>query len=207
MPDRPIIPTRIIPAGAPLPDRPPNPDDIPPWRAPAPAPPHSGAHPSAHPAPDPPRTRPHPTAHPPHPPHPSAHPHFEPAHPSTIEVRLTYEPFYVEPEPAPSLWDRIRSIAPVWKIAAALAAAAFPIPGVGYSLGGVWAYCVSEARTEVGVTWAYGLALVPLCISGRVVKHTRSLRALFVCSICLIGVTGAVHLYDPVTALTGVHPR
>jgi len=35
---RPVTPTRVIPAGAPLPDRPPEPGEIPPWRTP-PAPP------------------------------------------------------------------------------------------------------------------------------------------------------------------------
>ena len=213
MTDRPIIPTRIIPAGAPLPDRPPGPDDIPPWRAPAPAPPHPSAHlPHSaphppHPTPDPPRTRTHPAAHPPHPPHPSAHPHFDPAHPSTIEVRLTYEPFYLEPEPEPSLWDRVRTFAPAWKIAAALAGAVVPIPGVGYSLGSVWAYTVSEGRAEWGAALGYGLALVPVLLAGRAVAGTRSTRALLALAIALVGVTGAVHLFDPVTAVTGVHPR
>ncbi|MFJ7067512.1 hypothetical protein [Streptomyces sp. NPDC101115] len=200
MTNRPITPTRIIPAGAALPDRPPEPGELPPWRAPAPEPAHSGAHPH----PNPPRTRPDPPAHPPT----NLHPNPEPANPGPIEVRVVFAPAEEPgPEPEPTLLDRIRSVAPVWKIGVALAGAAVPIPGVGYSLGGVWAYCVGEARTEFGVVGAYGLALVPLYLAGRAVARTRGLRALFACAVCLIGVTGAVHLFDPVTALTGVHPR
>ncbi|MFD0078210.1 hypothetical protein ACFVIY_37915 [Streptomyces sp. NPDC127166] len=122
-------------------------------------------------------------------------------------MRLTYEPLYIEPEPDPSLWDRVRTFAPAWKIAAALAGAVVPIPGVGYSLGSVWAYTVGEARAEWGAAYGYGLALVPLLLAGRAVSRTHSTRALFALAVALVGVTGAVHLFDPVTALTGVHPR
>lgn len=37
VPDKPIVPTRIIPAGVPLPARPPEPGEAPPWRPPPPA--------------------------------------------------------------------------------------------------------------------------------------------------------------------------
>lgn len=191
MTNRPIVPTRIIPPGAPLPDRPPGPDDIPPWRAPARA--HS------HPAP-------HPSAHPPKNPHPNPHP--APADPGPIEVRVTLVPAEVPaPEPEPTRLDRIRAIAPLWKILAALAGAVVPIPGVGYSISGVWAYCVSETRDTFGAAWGYALALITLSLAGRAVSRTRSLRTLFALAVCLIGVTGAAHLYDPITALTGAHPR
>ncbi|MEU0634344.1 hypothetical protein [Streptomyces sp. NPDC005989] len=49
MPDRPITPTRIIPAGAPLPPRSPEPGEVPPWRA-TPAPPTPPAPPVPPPA-------------------------------------------------------------------------------------------------------------------------------------------------------------
>ncbi|MGO4630521.1 hypothetical protein AB4225_06190 [Streptomyces sp. 2RAF24] len=197
MTNRPITPTRIIPARAALPDRPPEPDELPPWRSPAPAHPNADPHPGAH-------TRPGPPSEPP--PHPNPNP--APAHPGPIEVRVIFAPVEeLEPEPEPTLLDRIRAVAPVWKIGAALAGAVVPIPGVGYSLGGVWAYCVGEARTVFGASTAYVLAFLPLLVTGRAVARTRSLRALFACAICLIGVTGAVHWFDPITALTGVHPR
>jgi hypothetical protein len=124
-----------------------------------------------------------------------------------IEVRVTVAPEPVAPEPEPTLWDRIRGIAPVWKILAALAAAVTPLPGVGYSAGSIWAYCVDEARTDFGVAYGYGLALVPLLLAGRAFLRSRALRWLVALVVALIGLTGAIHLFDPVTFLTGVHPR
>ncbi|MFF1284404.1 type VII secretion-associated serine protease, partial [Streptomyces sp. NPDC058299] len=38
-PRRPVSPTRVIPAGAPLPARAPEPGEVPPWRTPPPPPP------------------------------------------------------------------------------------------------------------------------------------------------------------------------
>lgn len=205
MTDRPITPTRIIPAGAPLPDRPPEPDEVPPWRAPAATPQAPDAQSNAHSAPHPARTPPVPPEQPPT----SAHPHPAPLPPAAIEVRVVFAPIETEPEPSrwERLWAWVTGIARPWKICFGLAAAAAPIPGVGHSLGGVWAYCVDGAREQFGAGWAYGIALVPLYLCGRIVVRTGSLRALAALGVCLIGVTGAVHLFDPVTALTGVHPR
>ncbi|MEV0963282.1 hypothetical protein AB0J25_11950 [Streptomyces sp. NPDC049910] len=183
MTDQPITPTRIIPAGAPLPARPPAPDEAPPWRAPAPP------YPGAHPPPPPPRDdRP----------------------PGPIEVRVTVDLAVPYEEPEPSLWERfgawLRQFGRPWQFCLVFAAAVLPIPGVGYSLGTVWAYTVGEAR-EVGVAHAYVLALVPLYLAARAVRRTHSLRWLFALAVALIGVTGAVDWFDPITALTGVHPR
>jgi hypothetical protein len=192
----PVTPTRIIPAGAPLPARPPGPDDIPPWWDR----PNPGAHPN--PNPNPPRTR----TDPPAPPtNQNPEPAPEPANPGPLEVRITFEPAPVEP--APGLWDRIRAVAPAWKILGALAAAVFPIPGVGYSIGSIWAYCVGEARHDFSPAHGYALALVPLLLAGRAFFRTRALRWLFALVVALIGLTGALHWFDPITALTGVHPR
>lgn len=184
MTDQPITPTRIIPAGAPLPARPPTPDEAPPWRAPAP--PHASAPPpppNPHPAPEPP-----------------------PAEPGVIEVRVTYAPYPTAPEPDPSWWQRLTAIAPAWQLAAVLLLALFPIPGVGHSIATVWAYTVGEAR-QFGIPHAYALALTPLLFAGRAFTRTRSLRSLFVLAVALVGLTGAVDWFDPITALTGVHPR
>ncbi|CAL9662627.1 hypothetical protein [Streptomyces sp. enrichment culture] len=52
-PRRPVTPTRVIPAGAPLPQRPPEPGEEPPWRTPPP-PPVITSPPSPVPAPPPP---------------------------------------------------------------------------------------------------------------------------------------------------------
>ncbi|MFE0270832.1 hypothetical protein ACFWZY_01630 [Streptomyces sp. NPDC058992] len=197
MTDQPITPTRIIPAGAALPARPPDPDDVPPWRAPAPA------YPAAHPNPNPPGPRP--GANPP-PPHSHPAPGSAPAEPGVIEVRVAYDPYPTAPDPAPSWWDRLTAIAPVWKLALVLALALAPIPGVGHSIATVWAYTVGEAR-EFGIPHAYALALAPLLLSGRAFTRTRSLRSLFVLAVALVGLTGAVEWFDLITALTGVHPR
>lgn len=185
----PIIPSRIIPASAPLPERSPSAGELPPWR--------TSLAPPAPPAPPQPPTRF--VFLPPPPPPPSG----------PIEVHVRLLPVELPPEPTrwERLWSWITSIARPWQICAALTGALIPIPGVGYSAAGIWAYCVDGARDQFGAGWAYAIALVSLYLAGRAVHRTRRLRALVACTICLIGVTGAIHLYDPVTALTGVHPR
>ncbi|MEE1814229.1 hypothetical protein PUR59_04235 [Streptomyces sp. SP18ES09] len=180
MSDRPITPTRIIPAGAPLPDRPPAPDDIPPWRAPA--------------------------APPPAPP-PVAMPWPEPPPPGPLQIHVTFLPAEEPPEPTRGerLWAWVTSIAKPWKIVLALLAALLPIPGVGYSAAGVWAYTAGLARTEVGIPWAYALTGVPLLLAGRLLHRTRALRFLVAAVIALIGLLfGALSPFDLVTITTGV---
>ncbi|MEV8402599.1 hypothetical protein [Streptomyces niveus] len=185
MATEPIIPSRIIPAGAPLPPRPPEPGEAPPWRTP----------PAAPPAP---------------PAQPPADWHRLPPDPQPIAVRVTVDMVYPEPAPEPSRWERlwawVTSLARPWQISAALAAAMLPIPFTGYSTGTTWAYTISFARDEIGVPQAYGLALVPLLITGGVFLRTRRTLPLVALAICTVGVTGAIDLFDPVTALTGVRP-
>ncbi|WP_282698027.1 hypothetical protein [Streptomyces sp. CC208A] len=176
----PITPTHIIPASAALPPRPPGPDDIPPWRTP-PAPPT----PPAVPTPPPPQ-------------------------PGPIEVHVTLAP--AEGPPAPpepsrwaTAWTQLTTIAPVWKLAAAFLAALLPIPGVGYSLAGVWAWCVGDARETFGPQYGYGLATVPFLLAVRALRRTPALRYLTATVIGLIGlVFGALDLFDVVTITTGV---
>ncbi|MYR93082.1 MULTISPECIES: hypothetical protein [unclassified Streptomyces] len=188
MTDRtPIIPTRIIPGGAPLPAGPPAPDDIPPWRAPAPAAP-------APPTPSPPPAVPAPA--PPPPPVPQIHVHL-------------VAPYYEEPEPTrrQRLWAWITSIGRPWQVAIALVFAFLPIPGLGYSVATIWASCVTEARAEYGQAQAYALALTPLALAVmRIVTGGGTVRRLLLLAISLTGLMGAIHLYDPVTWITGVHP-
>ncbi|MFB7589360.1 hypothetical protein [Streptomyces sp. NPDC056169] len=184
MPDLPIVPTRIIPAGAPLPERPPGPGDIPPWRAPA-APP-------APPAPPVP---------------PTVMTWHEAPPPGPIEVHVHFLPVEEPPEPSrrERLWAWITSIASPGKISLALLAALVPIPGVGYSLAGVWAHTVGEARTEVGAPWAYALTTVPLLLGARLLHRTRALRHLIGVVIALVGLLfGALDPFDLVTITTGV---
>lgn len=180
MSEKPITPTRIIPPGAPLPARPPEDGETPPWR---PAPPPPPAVPPPAPAPPPP-----------------------PPAPMEVEVRITFDP-WAEPEPEPEpWWHGLLRIARPWKICAALLAALLPIPGVGHSLGTVWAYTVHQSRTEVGPLWAYGLAIAPALIAARIVHRTGSLRALVLLAISLVGITGALDWWDPIALLTGVRP-
>ncbi|MFF9199977.1 hypothetical protein ACF09L_32700 [Streptomyces sp. NPDC014779] len=183
---RAVTPSRIIPPGMPLPDHPPGPGDIPPWRTP-PAP----AAPPAPPAGPPERF----VFLPPPPP------------PGPIEVHVRLLP--VELPPEPTRWERawawVTGIAAPWKICVALGATLLPIPGVGYSVAGVWAYCVGDARETFGVPYGYGLALVPLTITLRVFSKTRALRWFVASTIGLVGLTfGAFRPFDIVTIVTGV---
>lgn len=187
MTDRPITPTRIIPAGAPLPGRPPEPGELPPWweKPPAPpAPPPPPVVPAAPPAPEPPAL---------------------PVPQVLVHVVLPYEP-----EPDPTRWQRLfaalRRIGRPWQICGALALALIPIPGTGYSAATTWAYAVSGARDAWGQSSGYTLAFTPLAIALIRLSRGGTLPRLLLLAIALVGVTGAIHAYDPVTWITGVHP-
>ncbi|MFJ9234133.1 hypothetical protein ACIRJ3_04000 [Streptomyces anulatus] len=185
---KPIIPTRIIPGGAPLPSGPPPPGAVPPWRAPAPA--------AAAPPPAPPTVAVPTPAPPPPPPVPQIHVHL-------------VAPYYEEPEPTrrERLWRWLTSIGRPWQICGALALALLPIPGVGYSVATIWASLVTEARAEYGQANAYALALTPLAIAVmRIVRGGGTLRRLLLLAVSLVGLMGAIDLYDPVTWITGVDP-
>ncbi|MEU8704187.1 hypothetical protein [Streptomyces sp. NPDC048565] len=188
MTDRPITPTRIIPAGAPLPDRGPLPGEVPPWWEPPTPPPPPAAEPPA-PVPVPPST-------PPPLPEPQIH----------VHVVLPYEE---PPEPTrrERLWAWLRTIGRPWQVCGALALALIPIPGVGYSAATTWASCVSWTRTEWGQGAGYALALTPLAIAViRITTGGGTLRRLLLLAVSLVGLTGAIALYDPITWITGVRP-
>lgn len=184
MPDRPITPTQIIPAGAPLPARPPEPGEAPPWRTPPPAPP---ATPSPWPSPPPPPPAP-----------------LEVRH--VHQVVLTWE----EPEPEPNpwwsrLWDRLAT----WRMAAAILAALTPWV-YGDSPVGIWAHTVHQARTDAGVLGAYVVAGVAVTGAWALDKHSSPPgqpgrvvpRFLLVTATC--GALGVLSWWDPILALTGV---
>jgi hypothetical protein len=183
--ETPIIPTRIIPAGAPLPDRGPLPGELPPWwKAPTPPPPPPPPVVTAPPAPAPP------------PPDPQIH----------VHVVIPYEE---PPEPTrrERLWAWLRTIGRPWQVCGALTLALLPIPGVGYSAATIWASCVHLTRTEwgQGTGYALALALTPLVIAVMRITHSGgTLRRLLLLAVSLVGLTGAIDLYDPVTWITGV---
>ncbi|WP_329592149.1 hypothetical protein OG195_27345 [Streptomyces sp. NBC_01362] len=191
MSDRPITPTRIIPAGSPLPERGPEPGEIPPWRT-APAPPAPPAPPVMPPA-----------APPAAPPPPPVQQIFIPQGP--FEVHVTLQP----PEPEPTRWERftawVGQFGRPWQICGGVALALLPIPGVGYSVATTWASVVSETRDAGGQGTAYALACTPLAWALlRIYYSGGTIRRLTVLAVALVGLTGAFHLYDPVTWVTGV---
>ncbi|MFD7066089.1 hypothetical protein ACFV97_02510 [Streptomyces sp. NPDC059913] len=125
--------------------------------------------------------------------------------PGPIEVHLTLQP------PEPTRWKRfttwLRKYGRPWQAGAALVLALAPIPGVGYSIATVWASAVSETRTEWGQGAGYALACTPLAVAVlRIYYFGGTIRRLVALAVALVGLTGAIHLYDPVTWITGVRP-
>ncbi|MFB7776907.1 hypothetical protein [Streptomyces bauhiniae] len=179
--DRPIMPTRVIPAGAPLPARPPEPGEAPPWR---PAPPPPPAPPAV---PEPPLFPP--------PPDPGA----------AMVVHHVHELLLVQPEPpAPRLWERLWDWLFTWRMLAAIAAALIPWAG-GRSPVGIWGHTVHQARTEAGVPAAYVIALVALGAAWGLDRHTGRVIPRFLLVTALLGSLGVLSWWDPIQLLTGVH--
>ncbi|MCF3101439.1 hypothetical protein IPZ58_07575 [Streptomyces roseoverticillatus] len=197
----PITPTRIIPAGQPLPPTappmpaaPPGTQNLPPWRRPAAPPPPPPIQPPSRGMPWP-----------------------EPPPPGPLEVRVVVDLVHPEPTPEPPgprfrwawLWPHIRPFQTV--LGGVLALVQMPW---GYSIATTWAYTVHEAR-GFGAGWAYDLGLGAFALTALAevsgVRHGVSLRRQFATRTALvitfIGAIGAIDLYDPVTALTGVHHR
>ncbi|WP_327710050.1 hypothetical protein OG912_16880 [Streptomyces sp. NBC_00464] len=183
MTDRPITPTRIIPAGAPLPDRLPEPGELPPWWE-QPAPPAQPPPPTPAPAPEPEQR------------------------PLQVFVTVQTEPYYEEPEP--TRWQRlvagVRGIGKPWQVCGAPLLAVIPIPGTGFSAATTWAYALGQARDEWGATHGYVLALLPLAWGiARTARHGGTLLRVWGITVALAGLVGAIDPFDIVTILTGVH--
>lgn len=189
MSEKPITPTRIIPAGHDIPTAPPLPaaphgaEDVPPWRTTAPPPRPTGA--------------------PPEPP--------PPPHGAGGEQRVVVEVWYPPAEPPQPEPDRAPrwsmawawQHAHPWKTAIGGAAALLPIPWTGYSLATTWAYTVDQSR-DFGWAWGYGLAGAALALAVLAdTRHARILTRLFLV-VAVAGVLGAIDWYDPITILTGV---
>ncbi|MDJ0460608.1 hypothetical protein [Streptomyces sp. H27-C3] len=187
MTDKPITPTRIIPAGASLPARPPGPDDIPPWRTPTP---HT-------PAPFPPPPPP-PVAAPPRTPWP------DPPPPGPIQVRVTVD-LAPAPEPERSRWDFgwLWAWLRPWQSLVAAGLAVAPFFG-GDSLISAWSVTLDTARAEAGVPAAYVLGGTALGLAFLADKYRGHLLARVLLITAMVGGTGALDWFDPITALTGV---
>ncbi|MFI8853663.1 hypothetical protein ACIGW3_26205 [Streptomyces sp. NPDC053499] len=202
---RPITPTRVIPStdstprsapppAPPLPPAPPgtDPASLPPWRRPAPAP----APPAA----------------PPPPPPENWHSLPEQPQPAPIEVYVTLVPVPAEQEDEPGAWarawawltDRIKPYALVIAAVGALA----PMPWTGHSVATTWAAAVHEARgMHQAVGYAVGIGTFALSARALVRSARRQegqVRALFFLVVTVVGLTGAVDWYDPISWLTGV---
>lgn len=187
-PRRPVTPTRVIPAGAPLPARPPEPGEAPPWRPPPPPPPP--AEPDPLPVPPPPEPRP-----------------IEVRH--VHEVVLTWPEPDPEPDPQPGLWSRtwtaVTGRISGWKALIALAAAVLPIPWTGYSAAVTWHYTITQARAmHQGFGYALAFGAFTLAVH-KVTRGHGGAVALFFCAVTFIGLFGAMSWYDPILWLTGVH--
>lgn len=179
---KPIVPTRIIPAGAPLPDRLPAPGELPPWWE-QPAPP----------------------VQPPPPPAPAPEPEQRP-----LQVYVTLQPGPYYEEPAPTRWQRLwaglHRIGRPWQICGALLLAVLPVPGTGFSAVTTWAYATSQARAEWGAPHGYAMALLALAwVTIRTARHGGTLPRVWGITVALAGLVGALDLFDIVTILTGVH--
>ncbi|GGQ38492.1 hypothetical protein ACFFKE_32335 [Streptomyces mutabilis] len=179
---RPVNPTRIIPAGAPLPARAPEPGEAPPWRTPPPPPPP--VVPPAAPPPDP-----WPAAPPPRP----------------MQVHVTLDPAPpAEPEPEPGPWARLWERLVTWRMIAAILAALTPW-AAGHSPVGLWSHTVHDARTEAGILAAYVIAGVAIAAAWALDRRTGRALPRFLLVTASLGAFGVLSWYDPVQFLTGVH--
>ncbi|MFD5682176.1 hypothetical protein [Streptomyces bacillaris] len=184
-PKPPIIPTRIIPGGAPLPAGPPPPGAVPPWRTPAPA-----------------------AAAPP-PPVPPAPPTVTPPPPPQIHVHVVAAPYFEPIEPEPTRWERlwawITSLGRPWKLVVALLAAVLPVPVLDHSAASTWAYTVGKARAEWGAPYGYALAGIALgWVVLRTARHGGTLLRIWAGVVTVVGLIASINLFDIVTLLTGV---
>lgn len=186
MPDqeqRPVVPTRIIPAGEHLP---------PEVLADALRPPPRPARPPAPPPPPPVDDR--------------AWEWQPPAPSGPIEVRVTVDLAPSEQD-EPSIWSRAWDWATArvrpWALVLAIAGAVVPIPYTGYSVGTTWASTVAAAR-EFSVPWGYALAGAAFALALTRFIRTGRLIPLFFLVVTFIGLFGAFDWFDPITLITGV---
>lgn len=172
----PITPTRVIPAGTLLP---------------APV------------APPPP---------PPPPPFATTWPWPEPPPPSgPVEMRIVVDvvqreqaPLVAPPEPPRWDWSWLTRLLGVRTLTAGAAAVLLPLPPDGHGPVATWSTVLDTCRTEASIGGAYVLAGLGLGIALLVHQRTHGWWARVLLLTALIGGTGAMGWYDPVTLVTGV---
>ncbi|MEU7044956.1 hypothetical protein AB0A77_28410 [Streptomyces varsoviensis] len=80
-----------------------------------------------------------------------------------------------------------------------------PVPAYGLSLTGGWAATLRDARTD-SLGAAYVLAGVAAGVVYLLDRYQPSWWSRALLIVAVIGGTGALGWYDPVTLLTGVRP-
>ncbi|MGX1221986.1 hypothetical protein [Streptomyces ambofaciens] len=181
---RPVTPTRIIPAGAPLPARPPERGELPPWREkPAPPPP---------PPPGPAPVR------------------IDPA-PGPVEIHHTHEVVLTWADPDPDrdpplwarVWDWLWEHLVTWRMLAAVLAALVPWV-YGDSPVSLWAGAVHQLRDEAGILAAYVVATGALTTAWFLDRRTGRVVPRFLLVTTAVGAFGVFAWWDPILVLTGV---
>lgn len=117
-----------------------------------------------------------------------------------VTVVVAPEP-ELEPE-RPSWWQRLTPRIAAWRVVLALVLAFAPIPWTGYSAATTWAYSVGEAR-EMAMWLGYATAFGSFGLAAGWLMRKRSALALAATAVTFIGISGAIHWYDPITWLTG----
>ncbi|MGW8326498.1 hypothetical protein ACWGLE_01180 [Streptomyces sp. NPDC055897] len=148
-----------------------------------------------------------PAAPPPPPPPPRAPAWYampDPPPPAPLDVRVTVDLVYPAPEPEPArdwswLWERLR---PVQSVLTA-GIAALPVLPYGYSLITGWAEVLHRCRIEASTGGAYVLAGVGLGVA-LLLDRSRRWWARMLLVTAVLGGSGAMDWFDPVTAVTGV---
>ncbi|MET7933473.1 hypothetical protein [Streptomyces sp. NPDC005322] len=178
----PIVPARVYPAGTPLPPAagaPPQPPLGPDF-----IPPWRAAAP-----PPPPAAAPPPAA-------------IEIHHVHTHTVAPADEP---EPEPRFN-WARLTAWARPRQTTLGLTAAVIPMPHTGHSLATGWSTALNDARNTGSISGAYVLAGAALTIAVLIDRRRHAWWSRTLLAATVIGGTGALGWYDPITLLTGVRP-
>ncbi|WP_228974980.1 hypothetical protein [Streptomyces sp. DH12] len=130
--------------------------------------------------------------------------------PGPVEVRVTVDLAYPYAQPEPTRWERLTTwlgrFGKPWQAVGGLLLAVVPIPWTGHSAASTWAYTVHLAR-DIHLGYAYALALIPLAIVvRRILRHGGTVLRLWALAVTAIGgLTGALHWFDLITFLTGVH--
>ncbi|MER5559682.1 hypothetical protein ABT071_13860 [Streptomyces sp. NPDC002506] len=124
--------------------------------------------------------------------------------PAPLDVRVTVDLVYPTPEPEPArdwswLWERLR---PVQSVLTA-GIAALPVLPYGYSLITGWSEVLHRCRIEASTGGAYVLAGVGLGVA-LLLDRSRRWWARMLLVTAIVGATGAMNWFDPVTAVTGV---